>query len=236
MPSANILEELRREVEREMDMMTAVATGGPRIQEVDGQYTERRRRIRTLLRQLGLEDPNPHVDLWAWYGKWSRDFATYVQRRAYIRSLFAPLLQQIDDLEADTVGTQLPGSEETGWAAVDGQVAQLRVRLASCETGEDAQAVGLLCREIMVSLADAAHDPMVHGEVGASAVDRLNAAVDAHAAGEGNAKLRKLLKSTVDYANTVQHRRDCPLEEAGLVAEATVNAVHMVRRIVDAGL
>lgn len=50
------LVELRQEVENEMDMMTAVATGGPRIQDVDREYQDRRRRIRALLRQLGLED------------------------------------------------------------------------------------------------------------------------------------------------------------------------------------
>lgn len=32
------LEELRVEVQREMNMMTAVATGGPRIPDVDEQY------------------------------------------------------------------------------------------------------------------------------------------------------------------------------------------------------
>jgi hypothetical protein len=60
----------------------------------------------------------------------------------------------------------------------DGQVAQLRRRLAVGRSPEDSQAVGLLCRDIMVTLADACHDPAKHGDVGASAVDRLNAVVD----------------------------------------------------------
>lgn len=92
------------------------------------------------------------------------------------------------------VGSELPDSEVTGWAAVDGQVAQLRRRLAVGRTSEDGQAVGLLCRDIMVTLADACHNPAAHGDVGASAVDRLNAVVDYLAPGEENQRLRKLLK------------------------------------------
>jgi len=122
----------------------------------------------------------------------------------------------------------------TGWAAVDGQVAQLRRRLAVGRSPEDSQAVGLLCRDIMVTLADACHDPAKHGDVGASAVDRLNAVVDCLAPGEENQRLRKLLKATIDYANVVQHRRQGTLVEAGIVAEAAVAAVNLVRRLTNA--
>lgn len=158
---------------------------------------------------------------------------TYAARRAHIRHLFQPLLQAIEHLESEAVGTALPGSDATRWAAVDGQVAQLRVRLAHCSTSEDAQAVGLLCRDLLISLAQAAHDPNVHGEVGPSAVDQLNNVIDFHAGGEENAKLRKLLKASIDYANDVQHRRGGRLAEAGLVAEATVASVYLVKRLID---
>ena len=216
-----------------MDMMTAVATGGPRIQEVDRQYQERRRKIRALLRQLGLEDPNPHVDLWAWYGKWSRDFGTYAERRSYIRDLFHPLLERLDRLEEDFIGGDLPGSDNLRAWRQYGQVAQLRVRLATAASPEDAQAVGLVCRDVMISLAEVAHDPAVHSEVGTSAVDRLNAVVDYYTSGAENEKLRRLLKSTIDYANVVQHRRGVSPAEAGLVAEATVAAVNLIKRVVE---
>ena len=229
--SPDPLTQLRSDVEREMDVMTAVATGGPRIQDADAEYRKRRSRIRRLTDQFGLEDPNPHPDLWAWYGKWSRDLGTYAERRSYVRRLFAPLLQRIDDLQSDSLGSGLAETEVTGWDAVDGQVAQLRIRLASCATSEDAQAVGLLCRDIMISLANAAYDEDEHGAVGVGAVERLNAVVGYLAAGTANERLRRLLKSTIDYANTVQHRRECSPAEAGIVAEATVAAVNLVWRL-----
>jgi hypothetical protein len=224
---------LRAEVEKELDLMTAVSTGGPAIQSVNSQYRKDRQTIRKLLQELGLQDPNPYPDLWVWYGKWSRDLPTYASRRTYLRELYAPLFAAIDELESAPIGSGLPESEQTGWAAVDGQAAQLRLRLAAASTSEDAQAVGLLCRDLMITLADAAHDESVHGDVGESAVDRLNAVVDREASGAENQKLRRLLKATIDYANVVQHRRKVSMLEAGLVAEATMAAVNLIRRVVE---
>lgn len=232
MTSQDTLTKLRSEVEKELDLMTAVATGGPRIEDVNGEYKKRRGQIRKLLQACGLEDPNSFADLWVWYGKWSRDLVSYASRRAYLRDLYGPLLHAIDELEQGGVGSGLPESDETGWPGVDGQARQLNLRLAIASSSEDAQAVGLLCRDLMITLADACHDEAVHGAVGESAVDRLYAVVDYLAPGKENQKLRKLLKSTIDYANVVQHRRGVSLEEAGLVAESTMAAVNMVRRLV----
>jgi hypothetical protein len=230
----SLVERLRLLVDQEVNLMTAVATGGPRIQFVNDEYIEQRAQIRELLEKLGLEDPNPYPDLWVWYGKWSRDLPGYQSRRAHLRMLYAPLYAAMQDLLRERVGSELPGSEVTGWAAVDGQVAQLRRRLAAGRTSEDGQAIGLLCRDIMVTLADACHNPAVHGDVGASAVERLNAVADYLAPGEENQRLRKLLKATLDYANVVQHHRQGTLVEAGLVAEATVAAVNLMRRLTSA--
>lgn len=91
----------------------------------------------------------------------------------------------------------------------------------------------MLCRDILISLGQAAHDPAEHGEVGESAVDRLNAVVDAYSPGESNQKLRKLLKATFDYANVVQHQRPGAMHEAGICAEATVAATQIIRRLVS---
>jgi hypothetical protein len=59
-------EEFIAEVEAQRSLMNAVATGGPRIQQVNGQYVERRERIATELRRRGIPDPNQHGDLWSW--------------------------------------------------------------------------------------------------------------------------------------------------------------------------
>jgi hypothetical protein len=43
--------------------------------------------------------------------------------------------------------------EPTGWQKVDRQLQEVRMRLDSAETEEQFQAVGLLCREVLISVA-----------------------------------------------------------------------------------
>lgn len=225
------LEELRELVQAEADQMTSVATGGPPIDTVKAVYRKRRARIANLCKQLRFDDPNPHGDLWDWYGRWSSgDLPTYQSRREYVRGLLKPLLDAIDGMGTQ-LGSDLSGADLAGWELVESQIGRLRTRLAACDGPEDSQAVGLLCRDILVSLADAAYDPANHGPAGNSAVDRLNVVIDAAGAGSTNAGLRKLLKATVDFTNKVQHQRTATPRKAGICAEATVAAVHLVRRL-----
>ena len=64
-------EGLIQEIEAQKALMIAVSTGGPRIQQVNEEYKERRIEIQSRLLELGIKDPNPYGDLWSWYGKWS---------------------------------------------------------------------------------------------------------------------------------------------------------------------
>jgi len=233
------LDELRTLINQQADLMVAVATGGPRIEDKQDEYRERRRQIAGEIRRLGLEDPNPHSDLWAWYGHWTREFPAggggYGARRAYVRELYGGLLDAIDSLEDRTVGSGLH-EPTTGWERVDHQLAQLRERYATAETTEDAQGVGHLCREIFVSLADACFDRTKHlpeGEAAPESVsERLNAVADFAASGGSNRELRKLLKAALDFANKVQHDRDATLEKAAVVAEATVTSASLLSILV----
>jgi hypothetical protein len=217
-----------------MNLMTSVATGGPQIDTVQADYFRHRRAIKALCKKYGFEDPNPYDDLWEWYGYWSRELGTYQSRRAYIRGLFKPLLEAINGYGEDQVGSDLSGADLEGWDQVESQVRLLGVRLSNCNASEDAQAIGLLCRDIMISLAQATYDPEFHDQVeGESAVNQLKAVIDYCAPGKSSRVLRKLTKATLDYANTVQHRRDGNVAEAGIVAEATVASVRLVRRLVN---
>ena len=108
------------------------------------------------------------------------------------------------------------------------------------ETSEDCQAIGLLCRDLFRSLADATFDES-HVRAGepvpgpADAVARLDFVVDAHTPGDTNRETRKVIKATFDLANKVQHRQTATLRDAALVAEATVAAVNLVRILVPQG-
>lgn len=76
------------------EMMIGVATGGPRIQEVDDYYRAREARIREAL-PPGITYDNPHADLWAWYQHWSTNLPQYKDRRFYVRQIFTPAIEAI---------------------------------------------------------------------------------------------------------------------------------------------
>jgi hypothetical protein len=89
-------DELITEIEAQRGLMIAVATGGPKIDEVNREYTDRRKLLAVEFRKRGLQDPNPHGDLWAWYGRWSSgDMPSWGSRRAFISGMYQPIIDQI---------------------------------------------------------------------------------------------------------------------------------------------
>ena len=154
-------EELVEELEAQRNLMVSVSTGGPRINELNEEYKVRRERIRAALVRKGLEDPNPYSDLWAWYGKWSSgDLPTYQARRKYLSDLFAPLIENVK--RGPSAKDAEVFEEPTGWARVDRGLGEVRSRLEATQTEEQSQAVGLLSREVLISLAQTVYDPVSH--------------------------------------------------------------------------
>jgi hypothetical protein len=121
-------EELIGEVEAQRSLMVAVATGGPRIQQINDQYVVRRNRIATELRRRGIPDPNPHGDLWSWYGRWSvGDMPSWQSRREHLSEMYQPL---IDQIRAGPTATSAHVFEEpTAWPRVDRGIYEIRRRL-----------------------------------------------------------------------------------------------------------
>jgi hypothetical protein len=213
--------------------MIAVATGGPRIQEVNSQYQQRRTTIDQMLRRLEISDPNPFVDLWAWYGKWSSgDLPSYQSRRQFISAIYTPLVDRLKR------GTPSEASrifqEPTGWAKVDRTVAEIRQRLARATTEEQFQAVGLLCREGLISLAQTVFDPAKHkilDDVNLSPTDAkrmLEAYLTTEMAGGENKVARQHARAALDLANEIQHKRTATFRQAALCAEATSSVINLI--------
>jgi hypothetical protein len=147
-------------IEAQKASMIAVATGGPRINEVNPEYEARRQKIKGALDRLSTSDPNPYGDLWSWYGKWSDgSLPTYQSRRRYIADLYQPLL---DALKLSTKAATVEPADPTGWARVDRSVEKVIKTLETAKNEEDFQAVALLCREAIISLAQAVYDPEKH--------------------------------------------------------------------------
>lgn len=222
---------LLAEIEAQRVLMISVATGGQRIQIVDREYKERRANIKAMLRARGLEDPNPFDDLWAWYGKWSSgDLPSYQSRRQFVSDLYGPLTEQLRD------GTRSNRvfEEPTGWPKIDRTVTEIRQRLAAAKTEEQFQALGLLCREALITLGQTVFDPIRHPILDNVTVSRTDAKrmLDAYLAvelsGGENKVARQHAKAALDLANETQHNRTAGFRQAALCAESTTAVINLI--------
>src|SRR6266849_9518525 len=198
-------------IEEQKSLMISVATGERPIKDVNEEYKKRRSEITKMLQNKGIKDPNPFFDLWGWFKRFKGgDLPTYASRRQFMSELYDPLLEQ---LQQD--GSSTPGvfDEPTGWAKVDRTVTEIRQRLEQASTEEQFQAVGTLCREALISLAQAVFDSAQHPTldgVEASPTDfkrMIEAYIAVELGGASNEASRKHARAAFDLANELQHKR-----------------------------
>lgn len=229
----DLAKSLERLIQAQIDLMIAVATGGPRIESKNDEYMERREIIRDKLQSLGKRDPNPFEDLWAWYGRWSSgDLPRYQSRREYIRTLYLTLLE---DLAGASGPSPLePSREPTGWEKVDRTVDKIINSLAQARDEEEYQAVGFLCRECLISLAQAVFDRTKHRPTDGTQPSEtdtyrmLGAYCSSELPGSENGALRRHAKASLSLANHLQHKRTAKYKDAALCSEATRTVVNIV--------
>lgn len=136
---------------------------------------------------------------------------------------------------ARRLGTRVEIFEEpTGWPKVDRQMEEVRSRLLEASTEEQFQAVGLLCRETLISVAQAVYvaerHPTTDG-VAASQTDAkrmLEAFIAVELGGAANDETRSHAKAALRLALALQHDRTADFRTAALCAEATVSVVNIV--------
>ena len=231
--STDDIEDLLQQLDRLRNIMIAVSTGGPRINEVNRDYIEDYAHLTEQLEAVGLRNPMPYTDLWDWYGKWSSgDLPTYQSRREYIRGLFAPLERRLRE------GSLSRGAEvflePTGWPRVDRTLGEVRTRLEYASTEEQFQAVGLLCREALISLAQTVFDPDQHPPLDGAEASKTDAKrmLDRYLAVEVGGKsktiARKHARASLDLAIELQHKRTARFRDAALCAEATASVVNII--------
>lgn len=227
------IDQLIKEIEKQKKLLIDVATGGLRIQEKNDEYKDRRLQLKLFLKEHGLPDVNPYDDLWSWYGKWSSgDLPTYQSRRTYINELYKPLLDTLT--LANVEHRYEPIQKPTGWSRVDRCIDRMRLQLETAKNEEEFQILGLLCRETLISLAQAVYKPGIHktvDNVEPSATDAnrmLEAYFTKELGGESNENARRHAKAALALANELQHRRTANFREAAICAEATRTVVNIV--------
>jgi hypothetical protein len=220
--------DLTTALDEMQDLMTKVATGGPLIQTVNSQYRQLSRLVDVELLRRGIANPNTFTDLWKWYDRWNgSDLPSWKSRRTFISDLLRPAQAQLRDHIA---GVPLRDDAPTGWSRVDRCLDRIRKRLEEAQTEEDYQGVGLLCREALISLAVNVYDPERHGSVDATTPSDTDAKrmLEAYVAGEfpggANEEIRRAARSSVVFADALQHRRTATFRDAAL-SFATTRAV-----------
>lgn len=124
--------------------------------------------------------------------------------------------------------------EPTGWAKVDRQMQEVRLRLESAESEEQCQAVGLLCREALISAAQESYDVSKHGTVDGvrpsetDAKRMLESIFKTELAGGPNEEARSHAKAALQLALALQHKRTATFRMAALCAEATASVVNLL--------
>ena len=214
------------------EMMVDVSTGGTPIQNVDDYYGARQARILEACLAVGIPYANPHASLWDWYRHWKEHFGSYAERREYVRKLFAGPIAAA----ASRIANPSPVAERepTGWERVDRALARARAQLGTASTEEEWQTVGLLCREVLISLGQAIYDPAIHmPEDGvtpsATDVNRMTEAYLRHVfPGESYKEVRAHARAALALALNLQHRRTATRQLAALCLEGTASAVAVI--------
>lgn len=209
--------------------MISVATGGKRIQDVDDYYVARQSRILNRM-PATVAYENGFASLWDWYAYWKDNLATYADRRKYLRELFGTAIEGIATRPAVRPATREP----TGWERVDRALIKARGALDTAQAEEDWQAIGLLCREATISLAQAVYDAAIHepldGVVPSSTdANRMLEGFFAHAfAGPSNKEVRAHARASLALALNLQHRRTATRQLAALCVEATSSTAAVI--------
>jgi hypothetical protein len=221
--------ELVQKLGEMRDTLIGVSTGGPRIDQVNQRYRELYAEVGVGLGSYGLENTIPYSDLWQWYGRWSSgDLPSYQSRRVHIGEIFSPLIASLRSGHVER--PHLP----TGWEKVDRTIGKARNDLASATHEEDFQLVGVLCREALISLAQAVYDARKHptGDVAhVSSTDfkrMIEAYIATELAGASSEEMRRHATAAFNLANNLQHKRTANFRLAAICLEATASVVNII--------
>lgn len=159
------------------------------------------------------------------------------------RSDNRPLLRQRNGASL-TTGLQLQPDERRGsqqWQRVDRALAKARAQFSIASSEEDWQQIGLLCREVLISLAQAVYDPEIHTTVTEDgkpiSTTDANRMIEAYVGqafpGSSYQEVRVHARASLALALNLQHRRTATRQLAALCIEATSSAVAVISIIAN---
>ncbi len=224
------------------DDLTSYGTaGGEQLSE--GEMRLALRALRAVADRLECSFDCPFRDYSSFYSYWVNNGAkgSWQARRDILAGIFDPLHDQLAVLEdasiASTLVDPITSHGRTGWSRVDTEVGELRRHWASARTPQDYRNIGHDCVSVTEALSATVFDAERHLDPGeteppvASTKDRLDRFLDRSEPGPDNARLRKLARATIEYAQHVKHSGTPTRREAGIAADAAILLTNILRRL-----
>ena len=231
--------KLKQSIETIRNIMISVATNGSLIKDENERYQKLQLEIARDCKRLNLIYNNFYASLWDWRGKWKADFQTYQERRSYINALFSPTFVYFEDVESSqNLETFV---ELSAWERIERTVVKIKKGANTATNEEDFQGIGLLCRDVIISLAQAVYNPIVHGDtdengtrIGASdAVRMLQNYINSSLSGKDNKELRDYIKATNAIANQLTHKRSATKKDMLLTVSSTISLINFIGIVED---
>lgn len=127
-------------------------------------------------------------------------------------------------------------TQPIGWQRVDRTLDRVRQLLMTASTEEQYLEVGVICRDVLISMAQTVFHPEQHPpipndntNVSKTDVKRMMARyVASEYPGASSQVARRCVNATVDLANTVTHKRTATYRDAAFCAQATVNVIGLI--------
>lgn len=186
-------------------------------------------------RFTGLSFCIPRVSLGPGRPVWTNhDQEAYERDLAMAQGTLTDAIEEIDRETKVGKPQPVPAREPTGWARVDRGLDAMRRALDAAENEEDFQGVGLLAREVLISLAQAVFDPDRHRSLDSvepsdtDAKRMLDAYIAKELTGSANEEVRRHAKAALALAVALQHDRTADFRNAALCVEATYSTVNIV--------
>lgn len=228
-------EQMKKDLESIQDILVSVSTGGPRFQEAESQYKSLHSSFAKRCKQLNIIYNNSFDGLWQWYGRYKAELPTYQSRREFVSNLLVPTFEAFNE-DNTTPAIATPIVELNDWDRINRAVIKIKQSSNVAKNEEDFQQIGLLCRETIISLAQAVFNPDIHGtkdekgvEIGKTdAVRMIGNYINVRLAGSSNEELRAYAKTTNNLANLLTHKRDAEKQDMLLSVSATIALINFI--------
>lgn len=127
-------------------------------------------------------------------------------------------------------------SPPTGWERVDRSISEMNSRLSAAQNEEQFQAIGMLSRETLITVAQQVFDTDKHPTIDGVEASRTDAKrmLEAFLKFEltnSSEKARKFVKSAVDFSNQLTHDRNATKLDASMCLIALVSVANLIKTI-----